>query len=100
MLVISGGTFILLCIWHEGKVAWRVFAACVLISVLSFIGWRDLHHPSVAASGSIPPGPPPAITINQTATDSQCSNFIAGSDAQIECLAEEKAHHAKDKSHP
>jgi hypothetical protein len=48
MLCISGATFILLCIWHGGKRAWRSFAALVLIAALCFIGWRDLHRQTTA----------------------------------------------------
>jgi acyl carrier protein len=36
-------------------------------------------------------------TINQTAIDSDCSNFVAGANAQIKCETERK-NHAKDKT--
>jgi uncharacterized membrane protein len=102
MLVISGCAFVLLCVWHQGSIPLRALAATALVIVLIFIGWRDLRHGEVGViviGGSSVPAPaaPATPAISQTATDSDCSNLVAGSDAQIKCEAEEKRH-AKDKT--
>jgi hypothetical protein len=96
MLCISGASFVLLCIWHQGRRAWRVFAASVLVAALSFIGWRDLHHQMTTAQ---PAGTPAGTNINQTSTDSDCSNLVAGSDSRIKCEAEKERHEKDDVSH-
>jgi hypothetical protein len=99
MLFIAGLAFVLLCFWHQGNPLWRVLVAAALLLVLVFIGWRDLRHvPSIPPTPVATPVPTPP-TIIQNATDSACSNFVAASDAQIKCLAEEKVRHAKDNTH-
>ena len=71
--------------------------ACAVIYTISEAGWhvytprRPIVPPPPVAPALLPP------IINQTATDSECSNLVAGSDAQIKCEAE-KERHAKDKT--
>ena len=102
MLLISGGAFIALCIWHEGKPVSRICTVILILIALGFIGWRDLRQGAQSASPPQSPTAPaqPSPMINQQATDSECSNLVAGSGAQIKCEAAEKERHAKDKTHP
>jgi hypothetical protein len=97
MLLISGGAFLALCIWHHGTPFWRICVAIAVVVALTFIGWRDLHHSKLEIGAPYVPTTP---TISQTATDSECSNLVAGSNAQIECETAERDRHAKDKSKP
>lgn len=99
MLTISGLAFILLCVWHHGSVLRRSLAAAALVVVLVFIGWRDFRRNEGGVIGSQSPAAPATPPINQTATDSTCANFAAGSNAQIKCITEERAHHANDQPH-
>jgi hypothetical protein len=94
MLALSGVAFIALCIWHRGSSVSRALVACVLVGLLAFIGWRDLRK---SPSSNKDAGAPP--TINQSATDSDCSNLIAGTDAEIKCEAEKERHEKNKKSH-
>jgi hypothetical protein len=95
MLCVSGGAFVLLCIWQKWKVRWCVFAASLLIAAFSFLGWRDLRRQTKPVPQVTATAPPP--TINQTSTDSDCSNLVAGSDSRIKCDAE-KERHEKDSN--
>lgn len=77
----------------------RIMAFAVTLILVGIIGWSSWPK---STSPSTPPliAPAPSVpTINQTATNSECSNLIAGSDAQIKCEAAEKEHNEK-KTHP
>jgi hypothetical protein len=54
---------------------------------------EGLSGPTATPVSPLPVTP----SIDQNATDSTCSNLVAGSDAQITCTAEEKKKHAKVK---
>jgi hypothetical protein len=96
MLAISGVAFVLLCVWHKGKIIWRTLASLTLLSTLVFIGWRDIRKPvPVEQANPVPPPVAPVTTINQTATNSDCSNIVA-KDARLKCEIA-KAH---EKSKP
>jgi hypothetical protein len=58
MLGIASLAFIILCVIHPGKVAYRSIAAVAFLAALIFIGWRDLRHPSQTANGAKPPQSP------------------------------------------
>jgi hypothetical protein len=77
----------------------RIPAMAAMFILVGLFGWRNWPKKDTPNPQQGVPAPSQP-TINQTATDSECSNFVAGSDAQIKCLAEEKARHAKDKPHP
>jgi membrane protein implicated in regulation of membrane protease activity len=96
MLIVAGAASVLFCVWYHGKVLWRVFTAVVLLLVLAFIGWRDLRRPESISAHSGTTRNNRATTIEQTATDSDYSNLVAGSDAKIKCTAEGERH-VKDK---
>lgn len=71
----------------------RIPVLIVMLALVGIFGWRS--WPKIEAPSQ--PASIPAPTIDQTATDSECSNLVAGSAAQIKCESEKKSH-AKDKS--
>ena len=99
MLAIAGVAFVVLCMWHHGRIAWRVPVAGALLFILAFIGWRDLRHTEQFSPSPQPSPAPTSPTINQTATDSDCSNLVAGSNAQIKCKSEKERHGKENVPH-
>jgi hypothetical protein len=92
MLLVASVSFIVLCVLHQGKPLTRTFTALSLVCVITFIGWRDLRKGSTAATQ----GTMQKKVIRQTATDSRCSNVVAGRDANINCDSSEKKHDPDD----
>jgi predicted PurR-regulated permease PerM len=74
-----------------------VVVLCIAWAGIGLFGWKVWPHPLTVTVAA--PQTPLPNTINQTATDSTCSNFAAGSNAQIKCIAEERARHANDQPH-
>ena len=97
MLGLAEASFIMFCVWHNGRIWWRVVMASALLVILAFIGWRDLHFQEHVSVPPVPTSTGQPSSINQTATDSDCSNFVVGSDDQISCETERK-NRAKNKT--
>jgi hypothetical protein len=90
-------------IW-EGKLPrrkpLRILTICIiagfyftLVGIQIRAQYKKDHALSVPVSLPQTNPPPTTTIINQTATDSECSNLVAGSDAQIKCEATEKERH-------
>jgi hypothetical protein len=89
-------------VWGKGpkqRIWTGIVAALVLGAILAGFDAVVSHH--LAGQQSVPPPPAPVtlgtvpVVINQTATNSECANFVAGSSARIQCEIKEKEHHAK-----
>lgn len=61
-------------------------------AVIGFFGWNIWPHRSAAANPLKPAATAaaPSTTIDQRATDSNCSNIAAGRDADVKCSPPEK----------
>jgi len=75
---------------------WKFVAACALVGaiILGFLGWIADRESQAklrqnAPAQSVPP------TVQQKAEDSNCSNVIAGKDANVNCSSEEVKGNAK-----
>ena len=79
---------------HSSKA--RVPILVVAWALIGMFGWRIWPRPITPPVVVNVPPTYQQPTIDQSATDSQCSNLVAGSDSQIKCEAE-KGHHDKDK---
>jgi hypothetical protein len=80
----------------------RVPFLLVVWGCIGLFGWKIWPHciPQQSPVVVTPPPVPERPTINQSAFDSECANFfVAGSDAQINCVAKDKGRNDKDKPH-
>jgi hypothetical protein len=75
----------------------RVPVLIATLVLVGLFGWRSWPKPANPPPIIAPANPAPP-TINQTATDSDCANLIAGSDARIKCEAEKENRRDKDKA--
>ncbi len=86
MLAISGISFVLLCARHQGSALLRILSAIAMLSVLLFVGWRDLRKPVTALPQA------PKMNVHQKADDTNCSNIAAGGNVTVDCTTEDKKH--------
>jgi hypothetical protein len=79
------------------QLRWRIRAFAIMLILVVIFGWKSWPKKYVQ------PAPPPLLTaspspiIDQKATGSDCSNLVAGSNAQIKCEAD-REHDEKDKN--
>lgn len=76
--------------------------AVAVIFTICEASWHIYTERNVVKTVAPPPSAipvQPPTTINQTSTDSNCSNLVAGSDAKIKCETEKERHEKDDGSH-
>lgn len=75
---------------------WKFVAACALLGAIGvgFLGWIADRESQAKLRQNEPTHSAPT-TIQQKADDSNCSNVIAGKDANVNCSSEEVKGNAK-----
>jgi hypothetical protein len=81
----------------------RISGAIAIIAFGCFAAFTLERHGSSVPTATLPaaaPAPVPTPIIEQKATDSVCSNVVAGGDAKVDCPAGKENGSAKKHPNP
>jgi hypothetical protein len=91
-------------VWGKGprqRIWSGIIAAVVLGAIL--VGFDTFISHALAKPQSTPPPsasvPAAPVIINQSSTDSDCTNLVAGSDSRVQCESERQSHGKKQSNH-